>query len=131
MTDHLRVGVRFRTLLLGIGVTAALAAAGTVAIPAFATNEYYECGACEAVNGPENYVTNNQAINHSGHGICAIVWRNNGGGNYTLVAYECAGGGGTATACAGSEVYGHGEAGTQEAGNWFLRGRQDNFSYCG
>jgi hypothetical protein len=120
-----------RRLFLVCGVAAALLTAGAVSIPAFATNEYYECGACEAVNGKENWIKNNQAINHSGHGICAIDWRNNGGGNYTLMEYACAGGGGTATACIkGAEVFGHGEAATQEAGNWFLRGRQDNFAGC-
>jgi hypothetical protein len=130
MTDNIRVGARFRRLLLAVGTVAALATASAVAVPAFATNEYYECSSCEVVNGPENYIKNNQAINHSGHGICSIVWRNNGGGNYTLMAYECRSGGETATACSGSEVYGHGEAGSQNAGNYFLRGRQDNFAKC-
>jgi hypothetical protein len=117
-------------LLLAVGAVSACAAAGTVAIPAFATNEYYECGSCAEVNGPENYVRNNQVINHSGGGICGAVWRKNSPGNYTLVARACEPGGATATACAGSEVYGHGEA-ESESGNGYLRGRQDNFTYCG
>jgi hypothetical protein len=119
----------FRRLLLIAGAVAAFAAAGTVALPAFATNEFYECGSCAEVNGKENFVKNNQVINHSGGGICGAVWRKNSPGNYTLVADQCAGGGGTATACAGSEVFGHGEA-ESESGNGLLRGRQDNFAGC-
>jgi len=98
-------------------------------MPAFATNEFYECGSCAEVNGKENFVKNNQVINHSGGGICGAVWRNNGGGNFTDVAKMCEPGGGTATACASSEVHGHGEA-ESESGNGLLRGRQDNFSKC-
>jgi hypothetical protein len=121
--------VRLRHLLLAAGLVAVCATAGAIAIPAFATNEYYECGACAEVNGKENYVKNNQVINHSGGGICGAVWRNNGGGNYTLMADKCAEGGGTAIACSGSEVYGHGEA-EAISGNGYLRGRQDNFTKC-
>jgi hypothetical protein len=112
------------------GLVAACATAVIAVAPAFATNEYYECGSCAEVNGPENYIRNNQTINHSGGGICAAVWRKNAPGNYTLMADQCAGGGGTATACASSEVYGHGEA-ESISGNGWLRGRQDNFTYCG
>jgi hypothetical protein len=120
---------RWRLLLAGVAVSAC-ATAAVVAIPAFATNEYYECGSCAEVNGPENYVKNNQVINHSGGGICGAVWRKNAPGNYTLMARACEPGGATATACALSQVYGHGEA-ESESGNGFLRGRQDNFTYCG
>ena len=123
------IGVPFRHALAIVGALAALAAAGTIAVPAFATNEYYECGSCAEVNGHENYVRNNWTINHSGGGICAAIWRNNGGGNYTLMADECRPGGETAHDCLGGEVYGHGEA-ESESGNGFLRGRQDNFTKC-
>lgn len=122
-------GKGLRRLLIAVGLIAACATASAIAIPAFATNEYYECGSCAEVNGKENFVKNNQVINHSGGGICGAVWRNNGGGNYTLMADKCAGGGGTATACSGSEVFGHGEA-ESISGNGFLRGRQDNFVKC-
>lgn len=97
--------------------------------PAFATNEYYECGSCESVNGKENYVRNNFTINHSGGGVCSFMWRNNGGGNYTDMGNECVSGGGTAKVCAGSEFYGHGQAFAAEFAG-YLRGRQDNFSKC-
>lgn len=130
MSEFVGTGARFRRLLIVVGMMAACAAACTAALPAFATNEYFECGSCAAVNGPENYVTNTQGINHSGGGICAAVWRNNGGGNYTLMADACEPGGGTATACAGTQVSGHGEV-ESESGNGYLRGRQDNFTYCG
>ena len=102
----------------------------TVTRPAFATNEAYECGSCAEVNGPNNYITNNQVINHSGHGICGAIWRYNGGGSYTLLEAQCKSGGQTVTLCHGSQIYGHGEAEAQ-VGNGFLRGRQDNFNYCG
>jgi hypothetical protein len=128
MTEFIR-RVRPRRLLLIAGLMAACATAGAIAVPALATNEYYECGSCEWVNGKENYIKNTFAINHSGGGICGVVWRNNGGGNYTDVAAGCASGGGTAKACASSEVYGHGEASSIEFGGW-LRGRQDNFAAC-
>lgn len=126
----IRRGSPFRHLLLGAGLTAAFATAGAVAVPALATNEFFECGSCTATNGPENFVKNTQAINHSGKGVCAVVWKNNGGGNYKEEGLECATGGGTATACAGSEFTGHGEAETS-GGNSLLRGRQDNFASCG
>ncbi len=123
-------GRRLLRLALCATVLSALVAAGAVAVPAVATNEYYECGSCAEVNGVENYVKNNQVINHSGGGICGAVWRKNGPGNYTLMARGCEPGGTTATVCAGSEVHGHGEA-ESESGNGYLRGRQDNFTYCG
>lgn len=129
MTDLIRIRTRFRHLLLVVGTVAALATVSAVAVPAFATNEYYECGSCTWVNGSENYIRNNFTINHSGGGICSIVWRNNGGGNYTDIQADCKTGGETAKACAGSEVYGHGEASSIEFGG-FLRGRQDNFTKC-
>lgn len=129
MTRLIRVRARFRYLLLGVGLIAACATATGVAAPAFATNEYYECGECAEVNGAENYVRNNFTINHSGKGVCAAIWRDNGGGNYTLMSRECKSGGETAHACLTSEVYGHGEA-ESESGNGYLRGRQDNFAKC-
>lgn len=131
MTALIRAGARIRHLLLAVGLIAACAtAAGAAAVPAFATNEYYECGLCAEVNGKENWVKNNQTINHSGGGICAALWRNNGGGNYTLMADQCKPGEETATACTSGEFKGHGEA-ESEFGNGYLRGRQDNFTYCG
>ena len=129
MARRIGVDVSFRRVLVIVGALAALGAAGAVAVPAFATNEYYECGSCAEVNGRENYVRNNFTINHSGGGICAGLWRNNGGGNYTLMARECRPGGETAHNCLSGEVYGHGEA-ESEFGNGFLRGRQDNFTAC-
>jgi hypothetical protein len=129
MTTIKRTRVRFEHLLLCVGVIAALGTASAVAGPAFGTNEFYECGSCNEVNGKENFVKNNFTINHSGGGICAGLWRNNGGGNFTLLADECRGGGETAHDCVGSEVTGHGEA-EAESGNGLLRGRQDNFSAC-
>jgi hypothetical protein len=129
MTKIRRGGLPFQHLLLCVGVIAAIGTASAVAGPAFATNEYYECGSCSEVNGKENYVKNNFTINHSGGGICAGLWRDNGGGSYTLMADECRGGGETAHDCIGSQVYGHGEA-ESESGNGYLRGRQDNFASC-
>lgn len=125
-----RPGLPLRRVLVVVGLLAALAATCTVAAPAFATNEYYECGSCEEINGPNNYITNNQVINHSGGGICGAIWRYNGGSNYTLLEDECQGGGATVTLCHGSQIYGHGEA-ESEFGSGYLRGRQDNFAYCG
>lgn len=130
MSSKPSTGRRAQRMLLSVGLLAALGAGCTVAVPAFATNEYYECGSCAETNGPNNYITNNQVINHSGGGICGAIWRYNGGANYTLLQAECMGGGATVTLCHGSELYGHGEA-ESESGNGFLRGRQDNFAYCG
>ena len=130
MTTRLRAWLTTQRATLAVGLIAACVAAGLSAVPASATNEYYECGNCAEVNGIENYVRNNQVINHSGGGICGAVWRKNSPGNYTLMAKACEPGGNTATACASSQVYGHGEA-EAESGNGYLRGRQDNFTYCG
>jgi hypothetical protein len=118
-----------RRLLIVVGLVAICATAGFVAAPALATNEYYECNPCTIANGPENFIKNNFGINHSNGGICAIVWRNDGGGKYTNMETKCKALGGTAEACAGSEVYGHGEASSVEFGG-YLRGRQDNLAGC-
>ena|ERR1700722_18010774 len=125
-----RPTVRVSRALLVVGLVAACVAAFVIAAPALATNEYFECSSCSAENGIENYVTNTQAINHSGGGICAQVWKNNGGGSYTSEAFECAEGGGTATACSYKEFVGHGEAKTESTPG-YLRGRQDNYKSCG
>lgn len=125
-----RLNASFRQLMIAAGLASALVTAAAIATPALATNEYFECGSCTAVNGPENWVTNTQGINHSGKGVCAVVWKNNGGGNYKEEGFECAEGGGTATACSFAEFVGHGEVFTS-GGNSFLRGRQDNFKSCG
>ncbi|MGA2455736.1 MAG: hypothetical protein ABSG93_19715 [Solirubrobacteraceae bacterium] len=125
---------RVRQLLLGVAVAAACATAGAVAAPALATNEYFpSCYPCisSSDNAPENWITNVQAINHSGGGICATVWKNNGGGNYQEMAYECGSGGETATACSYSaEFVGHGYIKTETSAG-YLRGRQDNYKSCG
>jgi hypothetical protein len=129
MIDPFRIGRRFRRVLVVIGLVTACSAACTIAMPALATNEFYKCTSCAETNGPENFVKNNFTINHSGAGICAGLWRNNGGGNFTLLSRECRSGGETAHNCVGSEVKGHGEA-EAESGNGLLLGRQDNFSAC-
>lgn len=119
-----------RRLLLIAGLTASCGAAGAFAAPALATNEYFECsGGCFVTNGPENFIKNTFGINHEGKwGNCTTTWRNNGGGNYTKMAYECVLNGETAKACSASEVHGHGEV---ETVVWsYLRGRQDNFKNC-
>lgn len=123
-------GGRFRRRLALVAVAAACLTAGAVALPAFATNEYFECGSCTSVNGIENYISNVQGINHSGVGSCSTVWWNKGGGNYESKAFACAEGGGTETACSYGEYYGHGNVKTS-GGNSSLRGRQDNFKSCG
>lgn len=127
LVRHPRLGHRW---LLAAAVAAAFATTCFVALPAVATNEYFECSSCTAVNGIENWVKNTQGINHSGRGACSVVWKNNGGGNYKEEAFECAEGGATVNACAFSEFIGHGEVITS-GGNSFLRGRQDNFKECG
>lgn len=119
-----------RRLLVSVGVVSVLAAACITARPALATNEYFECGSCEDVNAPENYIRNAQGINHSGGGNCTLLWRWNLNGTYTQMAYVCSNGEGTSTACASSEFWGHGEVSTN-LGPSYLRGRQDNFKYCG
>jgi hypothetical protein len=112
-------------------LVAALAVAATVAVPALATNEYFECSSCTSVNAypPNNWLSNVQGINHSGGGSCSTVWADKSGGGYESKAFECAEGGGTETACAYAEYWGHGNVKTS-AGNSFLRGRQDNFKSC-
>jgi hypothetical protein len=120
---------RFRRLLLCVGLIVAFATTGFVAVPAFATDESYECGSCTAVNGHENYVKNNFSINFSGEGACAVIWRNNGGGSYTQMGAECAGGSSTAHVCLGGEVYGHGETESLNFASW-LYGVQDNYKKC-
>jgi hypothetical protein len=45
----IRVGARLRSALLAVGLVAALAVAATVAVPALATNEYFECSSCTSV----------------------------------------------------------------------------------
>ncbi len=130
MPNMVGAHMRFRHLLVAVGLVAACAVAGVAAGPANATNEYFECGAYKVINGPENWVSNTQGINHSGTGSCSVVWNNIGGGKYKEEAFECAEGGGTETACSFKEFKGHGEVETS-AGPSFLRGRQDNFTGCG
>jgi hypothetical protein len=120
----------FRRLLLVAGLSAACTGGLIAVAPALATNEGYSCENCEFANGNENFVKNNEAINYTRNGICSIVWKNNGGGNFNPVAEECTGGTYHALACAGGEVKGHGDA-EATTGRAHLAGRQDNFSYCG
>jgi hypothetical protein len=64
-------------------------------------------------------------------GNCSAVWKNNGGGNYNIMAKGCKSGSGTAWACDGDDnIKGHGEV-ESESGNGNIAGRQDNFTYCG
>jgi len=121
--------MRLHKRLAVIGVIAGCATAGAVAVPALATNEYYECGSCNVVNGPDNYVKNNFTINHSGGGICTYMWEKVNGKYYQMSGSYCVSGGGTAYECQLYEVYGHGEAERLSFGG-FLRGRQDNFTKC-
>ena len=125
------LGRQFRVLLLVAGLAAACATAVMAVAPALATNESYGCPSCFSTNGSENYVKNNEGINYSNTGSCSNVWRNNGGGSYTLMAHGCISGGGTSWGCSEKEVYGHGEVEFAESGPARIGGRQDNFKYCG
>jgi hypothetical protein len=119
---------------LVLGASAALAAAAVTAGPAFGTNEYFECGSCGRVNAPENYIRNAQGINHSGTGACITIWWHMRNGQYQNEGSACAGGGGTATVCNAPyypEFYGHGEVQSYGEAKAYIRGRQDNFTYCG
>jgi hypothetical protein len=113
-----------------VGVLAACTAGVVAAVPAFATNEYFECNPCETDNGPNNYIKEVTGIDHSGQGACVTAWRKNSDGSYTRMDETCVGGGETGWACSSSEVYGHGEVKGGGPSD-YLRGRQDNFPNCG
>lgn len=121
-------------LLAVIAAIAAFCGASAVAMPAFATNEYFPSSGncyCENDNAPDNYIKNVYGINHSGHGNCTTEWQKNGNGTYSRVEESCVGSGETAYACIAGEVYGHGQVNDEGAGYNELRGRQDNLANCG
>lgn len=123
-----------RRIVLILGASAALAGAAFAAGPAFATNEYFECGSCGKVNGAENWIRNAQGINHSGTGACVTMWWHMPGGGYQNEGSACAGGGATATVCNAPtypEFWGHGEVQSYGEKAAYIRGRQDNYAWCG
>lgn len=123
-----RDGIRF---FVAVALIACAFASVAVAGNALATNEGYSCSSCAETSGPNNYVTNNEAIDYTQDGVCSAVWKWNGGSNYNRVARECTTSYYKTIACDGDDnVPGHGEV---EAiyGNNHLAGRQDNFTYCG
>jgi hypothetical protein len=125
-----RLGRNIRWLLIITGVVASSATALSVAQPAAATNENYSCSSCAIINGKENWVTNNQAVDYSRPEVCSGVWRNNGG-SYTLIADECTRSAYEVFACSTiGEFKGHGEV-EAITGNNHMAGKQDNFKYCG
>jgi hypothetical protein len=117
--------------LLAVGSVACVFASAAAAGSALATNEGYSCPSCAETSGPNNYVTNNEAIDYTQDGVCSAVWKWNGGSNYNRLARECTTSSYKTIACDGdNNVSGHGEV---EAiyGNNHLAGRQDNLTYCG
>jgi predicted nucleic-acid-binding Zn-ribbon protein len=123
-----------RRTALALGVTAALAAAAVAAGPAFATNEYFECPSCGNKNAPNNYIRNVQGINHSGTGNCTTMWWKMPNGQFQNEGTVCTPWGGTSTVCNAPsypEFYGHSQIQSYSEVAAFLRGRQDNFTYCG
>ncbi|MGP0100569.1 MAG: hypothetical protein ACLPUT_02975 [Solirubrobacteraceae bacterium] len=129
MSLLLGAGARSWRLLLVTGLVATATTAFAPVLPAAATNEGYSCAECAYVNGHENYVRNNEAINYTRTGVGDYVWRHNGNGTYTKVLEDWTTG--YLTIACGSEVYGHGEVLEASGEHAHLAGRQDNFQYCG
>jgi hypothetical protein len=121
-----------RYRLLMAGMSAAFATAAVIALPAFATNEYFPSSGychCYVDNAPENWIKNVWGINHAGYGNCTTSWQKTSEG-YNRIEEACVGGGETAGLChAAGQFYGHGEV-KDETNNPELRGRQDNFANC-
>lgn len=126
---HIALGKRVRQKLIALGALAGCIAVCGVASPAMATNENYECTSCNFVNGKDNWVKNNFAINHSGGGACTKLWELFGGSYFERAGSNCVSGGNTAHQCELSEALGHGEVKAFES-NGLLKGRQDNFAGC-
>lgn len=104
--NRLRLTMLVATLM-SIGGTVALTTA-----PAASANSFYSCESCAKVNGAnETPIDRNLVENASGKGVCAYLWRFNGGTSYTLMASECTSTGFQANAENRSGQYtAHGEA---------------------
>jgi hypothetical protein len=93
--------------LMSLGATTALTTA-----PAASANTFYSCESCARVNGPNEFpIDRNFVENASGKGVCALLWRFNGGTSYTLMNEKCTSTGTQANAENKSGQYtAHGEA---------------------
>jgi hypothetical protein len=119
------------TLTLGVligGITAAVIAP-VIAAPASAEDNY-NCpghGKCATINGSEEDLDYNEGYDYEVEGggeTCSTIWKNNGGGNYSVVNHACYEYG-TSYVCSGT-VYGHGEV-TSPLSGGVLAGHQDDY----
>jgi hypothetical protein len=99
-------------LLIGAGTT--------IAIISFSTSVAFagwigSCEHCDRLNAPNETIHRVGAKNASGLGVCAILWKYNGGSNYNVERETCNPSSHIALAEVPSALTGHGEA---EA--WFL-----------
>lgn len=77
-----------QVLVVCVGVLASAAIA--MASPAFAENQEYSCEACTSKPGPNiSRIDTTTDENRSGEGVCAVLWKYNGGTNYSLVERHC------------------------------------------
>lgn len=77
---------RLLVACLGVLVSAAI----VVASPAFAENREYSCEACTSKPGPNiSRIDTTTGENKSGEGVCAVLWKYDGGTSYNLVERHC------------------------------------------
>lgn len=110
--------------LTALGATGAL----VMAQSSFAASEYW-CPECAAKNGPnESPLTLAESWNDSGHGVCAYLWKHNGGSNYNREAESCNASATYTYAFNGAcPIDGHGEVKHYYDYNYYLVGYQSDY----
>ncbi len=125
--------IQLRRFLLLVSALAALGTGALAIAPSsFAAHAYY-ClspeSQCASRSGPnEDPVTLAESWNESGKGVCAYLWRYNGGSNYTLLAESCTASSTYTYAFIGAcPVDGHGEVAHYYSYNYWLYGYQSDY----
>lgn len=67
------------------------------------------CEHCDKINGPDESLNHTSTENMTGKGVCAILWKYNGGSNYNVENETCGSEAVLAVTSVPNTITGHGE----------------------
>ncbi|MGN6373262.1 MAG: hypothetical protein ACTHM1_09775 [Solirubrobacteraceae bacterium] len=98
-----------RLLSLLLPAAATVIALTCISVPAASASWEGGCEKCTKISGPNETLDITSTENMSGKGVCAILWKYNGGTNYNVEQEVCGAEATLAVAKIPSTITGHGE----------------------